>query len=216
VGITHAGPRLTNTVRFPRAARAAGLALGLAAALLAQSIPNLGDTTSPAPAEPGHALIGGVHETVNPANGSLTLSFDIPMPPGRGGFTPAFTIAYSSAGSHPFGSYGNNLDNMYAQQSLLSSDGWSYGAPVVTDSATEQTLAEQPNEECTVSSNYIAQMPDGSRQQLQLSVTGITQGTRPNPDDPCTDQFPNSPAAPWPAGPIQPRRSPITLSGTSR
>ena len=65
----------------------------LAASLLAQSIPNLGDTTSPAPAEPGHALIGGVHETVNPANGSLTLSFDIPMPPGRGGFTPAFTIS---------------------------------------------------------------------------------------------------------------------------
>ncbi len=45
-------------------------------------------------------------------------------------------------------------------------------------------------ETCTVSSAYIAQMPDGSRQQLQLSLTGRKDGTRPPGfDDPCDGQF---------------------------
>ncbi|HUX67168.1 MAG TPA: hypothetical protein VMV31_06745, partial [Terriglobales bacterium] len=129
----------------------------LSVSALAQNIPNLGDTTSPAPKAPGHALIGGPHEVVNPANGSVTFTFDIPLPPGRG-LTPAFSISYSSAGSHPFGSYGNDIANMYAQSSLFSSNGWSYGAPVLT-----YTTANLPSpdgaETCTVSSAYIAQMP---------------------------------------------------------
>ena len=162
-------------------------ALALAAALAAQNIPNPGDATSPAPAEPGHALLGEPHETVNPANGSLTIAFSLPLPPGRGGFTPAFTISYSSAGSHPFGSFGNDMANMYAQSSLFSSDGWSYGAPVLTYTTADIPLNDGSGMVCTTSSDYMAQMPDGSRQQLLLSDTGRASGNRPNPVEACDD-----------------------------
>ncbi|MGH3635982.1 MAG: hypothetical protein ACRDTS_18205, partial [Mycobacterium sp.] len=156
--------------------------IGWAAYASAQTIPNPGDATSPAPRTPGHALISGPHEVVNPANGSLTLTFNLPVPPGRG-LTPAFTISYSSAGAHVFGSYGNDLASMYAQSYLLSSDGWSYGAPVLTYATSDQ---ESPDgaETCTVSTNYEVQMPDGTRRPLLLSNTGRS-GRGPGYDDPC-------------------------------
>ncbi|HUX68511.1 MAG TPA: hypothetical protein VMV31_13570, partial [Terriglobales bacterium] len=71
--------------------------LGLGAAALAQGIPSVGDTTAPPPNLPGHALIAGPHEVVNPANGSVALTFPVAMPPGRQ-WTLPFSFFYSSNG----------------------------------------------------------------------------------------------------------------------
>ncbi len=155
----------------------------LAAAQGAAAIPNLGDTTSPAPKTPGHALIGGPHETVNPANGSVSFDFPIVMPQGRG-LTPTFNVSYSSAGSHPFTSFGNEAAAMYAQLSLFSSDGWSYGVPVLTYSTSDRPPLVDPQETCRVSTGYVIAMPDGEREQFNLSITGRV-GTPPEYDNPC-------------------------------
>src|SRR6185437_3544233 len=156
----------------------------LATAQNAASIPNLGDTTTPAPTTPGHALIVGPHEAVNPANGSVSFSFPVELPRGRG-FTPVFNITYSSAGSHPFSSFGNEQALMAAQTALYSSDGWSYGVPVLTYSTPERPSTHDPVETCIVSNGYVVEMPDGQRQELSLSVTGRKSGTPPpQPDNP--------------------------------
>ncbi len=41
------------------------------------------DTSTPVPGV-GHDYIGMVSETVNPANGSVSLRIGVPVPPGRG------------------------------------------------------------------------------------------------------------------------------------
>lgn len=151
----------------------------------AQALPNLGDTASPAPREPGHALIVGPHEVTDPANGSVTFTFKIPLPPGRG-FTPDFTISYSSAGSHVFDSYGNDIATMAAQQSLFSSDGWSYGVPVLTYTWYQQS--PDGAETCQVSTAHVVQMPDGSRKQLGISLTGQI-GVGAPPGDNCPQWY---------------------------
>ncbi len=54
----------------------------------------------------GGGAIKGIDEKfeVNPSNGTMTLSLEVPVTPGRNGFTPALGLSYDSgAGNGPFG-----------------------------------------------------------------------------------------------------------------
>ncbi|HWG37540.1 MAG TPA: hypothetical protein VN690_07465, partial [Terriglobales bacterium] len=139
-------------------------------------MPAVADSTSPAPKEPGHALVasrhGALQESVNPANGQLSLRYDLPLPPGLQ-LTPRFAIAYESSAS-------NYLENLAGgqQATLLASDGWSYTAPLLTFSLADQTPdpGNYPNFTCAVASNFVLQTADGAHHQLALTAVGESQG----------------------------------------
>lgn len=54
-------------------------------------------TATPIPGA-GHDYLGGVAETVNPVNGSVSIRIPVIMPPGRG-ITLPFSFAYDSNGA---------------------------------------------------------------------------------------------------------------------
>jgi hypothetical protein len=60
-------------------------------------ITNVDDTTSTPIEGAGHDYIKAMNETVNPANGSLSVRIQLPIPKGRG-ITPSFSIGYDSNG----------------------------------------------------------------------------------------------------------------------
>jgi len=173
----------------------------MAAAAWAQTgvaVPNVADATSPAPKEPGHALVhsrlGNLVESVNPANGQLSLRYALPLPPGMG-FTPKFAIAYESTASNYLGNLAGG-----AQQTMLASNGWSYTAPVLTYAVAQ--LAPDPGNfpdfTCTVTNDYVLQTGDGAHHQLALSTaaqtTAFNQFQVP-PQPPCGSD-PNNPSHP--------------------
>ena len=61
-------------------------------------ISTIGDDTSVPIPGAGHDYIKMLDETVNPANGSLSLRIQIPVPAGRG-FTLPFSINYDTSGT---------------------------------------------------------------------------------------------------------------------
>src|SRR5215472_16348116 len=75
-----------------------GLALFLGAvSAFAQIPPSDSTTATPIPGA-GHDYLGGFNETVNPANGFLSVRLNVAMPPGRG-ITLPFSFAYDSSGA---------------------------------------------------------------------------------------------------------------------
>ncbi|MGC2272701.1 MAG: hypothetical protein WA539_12025, partial [Candidatus Sulfotelmatobacter sp.] len=83
----------------------------------------------------GHDYIHMVNETVNPADGNVSVDINIPLPAGRGLSVP-FSIVYSSSNfgvmqrtqPNPYGSASNGSGNW----SFLSSAGWSYTLPMLS------------------------------------------------------------------------------------
>jgi hypothetical protein len=66
--------------------------------LQAQIISVTDTTSTPIPGE-GHSYIQMLNETVNPANGSVSLRLQLPTPQSRG-LTIPFGFAYDSTGAH--------------------------------------------------------------------------------------------------------------------
>ncbi|HWO27760.1 MAG TPA: hypothetical protein VNO32_03085, partial [Candidatus Acidoferrum sp.] len=62
----------------------------------AQLPPSSSTTSTPVPGA-GHDYLGGQADTVNPANGSISLRIPVIMPPSRG-ITLPFSFAYDSNG----------------------------------------------------------------------------------------------------------------------
>src|SRR5437879_628845 len=69
-------------------------------------ITSVNDATAPPTPGVGHDYIKMFGETVNPANGSVSLRIGVPMPRGRGLDVP-FSVSYSSGGVHHLESAGN-------------------------------------------------------------------------------------------------------------
>jgi hypothetical protein len=93
-------------------------------------------TSNPVPGV-GHDYIHMLNETVNPANGSVSLRIQVPIPKGRG-LTLPFAFAYDSAGiwapginsnSEPFFGLGSNPQ-------WDSEGGWSYLLPTASSTGT--------------------------------------------------------------------------------
>ena len=113
----------------------------LASASLAQILSVGDDTSTPIPGV-GHDYIRLLSETVNPANGSVSLRIQVPMPKARG-ITLPFSFAYDSNGvNHLIAVTGRA--SWISNGAFLSAGGWSYAVPLVSarqwTSTTRETL----------------------------------------------------------------------------
>ncbi|TAN24194.1 MAG: hypothetical protein EPN33_00010 [Acidobacteria bacterium] len=160
-------------------------ALALTLSASAQNIPTLADITLPAPTEPGHALIRGPHEAVDPASGQVTLRFAVPLPAEPGGWQPRFAITYSSAGAVFAGGRSTGGAFLYTQWSALASQGWNYTAPVLT--FNEIQTSPNGSSDCELSTDYVLERTDGQRDSFHLSDVG--DNTLNDPQDGCPQQY---------------------------
>jgi hypothetical protein len=148
-----------------------GIAL-LASAALAQ-LPNATNTTAtPAPGD--HDYLGSLIETVNPANGSVSVRVATRMPQGRQ-LTLPFSFAYDSNGAFYFGQRPDSAPPTYATilPVIGSQGGWSYSYPVMSFSGSSWKLpgTSEPPITCWGSTNYVFQDENGNRHNLGLSVS---------------------------------------------
>ena len=91
------------------------------------------DTSVPTPGL-GHDYIKLLSETVNPANGAVSLRIQIPMPPGRGLSVP-FSFSYDSNGAIFLTTAGVAAGTVKwtTNWGYLSQGGWSYSAPMLSE-----------------------------------------------------------------------------------
>jgi len=104
-------------------------------------------------------------ETVNPADGSLSVRIQVPVPKGRG-LTLPFSFAYDSNGIHYPGATTNGV--MYWGTDITpgyEQGGWRYTAPYLN---SQPISISSPA--CTYFINYILLTPSGARHALYLSA----------------------------------------------
>jgi hypothetical protein len=106
------------------------LAMSLGVASSAQ-IPSVTDVTTPPVPNAGHNYIEENVETVNPANGSLSVRIGVPLPPSRGLNIP-FSFAYDSGSAYfltqsPGPASGGSW---WSMSTPFSQGGWSYSVPI--------------------------------------------------------------------------------------
>jgi RHS repeat-associated protein len=102
------------------------------------------NTTTPPVSGAGHDYIKLLSETVNPANGSVSVQAGVPVPPGRG-ITFPFALTYDSNGVHVL--EGVSAPGSPAWQSNSAptfSGGWSYNLPYF-GWTEHQILSQNPN-----------------------------------------------------------------------
>jgi RHS repeat-associated protein len=133
-------------------------------------------TTTPRPGA-GHDYIQMLNETVNPANGSLSVRIAVPTPPGRGLSLP-LSIAYDSNGAsfiqqsvvfsgHPL--------LVYSNVGPFAQGGWSYTLPQLTDRVIQFTPSSPTGDGypiCTGTAGYTFTDSAGARDDLRLSNIG--------------------------------------------
>src|SRR5579862_3325188 len=116
--------------------------------LICTSLPCFGQamTNSGSPPMPGtgHDYLHGASETVNPANGSVSIRIPMPLPKGRGLNIP-FGINYNST---VFNAYEAANGPGY----LKSSPGWTYPLPTLSYSKLTNTVSGQ---KCYYYSDYV-------------------------------------------------------------
>jgi len=123
----------------------------------------------------GHNYINFLSETVDPGNGSLNVQIQVPVPPSRS-LTIPFSIAYDSNGnfhiqdSNPPGSVTGATDASY-----VSSNGWSYSAPLLSYYNTYNSAkwkiqnGFQIYSTCEYLGDFIFTDPSGGRHSLYLA-----------------------------------------------
>ncbi len=143
----------------------------------------VGDDTSTPIEGAGHNYIKSLSETVNPANGSVSLRIALPIPKGRGIMLP-FTINYDSNGIVNL-SAPSATPSWYSPMQgsdFQSSGGWNYGLPVLTSREWTKTLYDggtQGNKTvtCTFRAGYMFRDPLGGRHSFYLGNSGYQSGS---------------------------------------
>ena len=158
------------------------LFLILVAACQAQ-VNNVTDETSTPIEGAGHDYIKMLSETVNPANGSVSLRIQVPTPKGRG-ITIPFSFSYDSNSVHhliPYSSYGQAI--WTSNIGYLSQGGWNYSVPMASIGGYDQTAGDYPNfYTCVVSTNYMFSDGSGGQHALGLGTKNPPLGGNcPNP-----------------------------------
>jgi hypothetical protein len=159
------------------------------------------DQATPTPGV-GHDYVKMLGETVNPANGSVSLRINVPMPKGRQLSLP-FAFAYDSGGVHHMVAFGTHgVASWVSNLTYLSQGGWSYGVPEVSLALGSRTSA--PNTifcgisnpcTCYYYSDYVFQQPGGGWHALNISSAQSTAG---NPQ--CAYVVPGPPSTSYTSG----------------
>ena len=135
----------------------------------AQLGPVDGATATPIPGT-GHDYLQDMAETVNPADGSLSVRIKTPTPSGRGIAVP-FSINYDSNGVHePQDDLEGGVD-WASNTRYTSSAGWIYGMPRldVTAIIEHVTVNGKPSE-CLVLTSYSFQDSQGTRHSINAAT----------------------------------------------
>ncbi len=133
----------------------------------------------------GHDYIHMLDETVNPADGNVSVEISLPVPPGRG-LTIPFSIVYSSSN---FGVMQRTQPNPWnpssnfggGNYSFLTSSGWSYTFPTLSYVMAYQQSGQVTTDKgdvpgyCPYASNYIFQAP-GSARRHQMLLSNVYTG----------------------------------------
>ncbi len=129
------------------------------------------DTSTPVP-DAGHDYIHMLSETVNPANGAVSIRIQLPTPPGRGINVP-FAITYDSGKVHHFASPQVGLGGLTGDFSA-SSGGWGDTLPVLSHFTWQisipTTTGAASGQYCYYSTGYLFQDFAGTQHPLGLAV----------------------------------------------
>jgi hypothetical protein len=143
--------------------------LFLASACWAQ-LPPASDTTSPPNPGVGHDYIHAPVETVNPANGSVSIRIPVRVSPGRE-LTIPLSVAYDSTSEFYYGLGVGMGTPGYAKITNVpfSTGGWSYTLPFLTFLEESWMVNNgSKNLACTGRDNYVFQDPTGNRHDMDL------------------------------------------------
>ena len=142
----------------------ATLALASGDSLQAQITAMTDQTSTPIPGA-GHSYIQLLDETVNPANGSVSLRLNVPTQPGRGLNIP-FSFAYDSNGSHFLEAGAPGYAEWTSNTQFLASGGWSYSLPMLTLVGGSTEIGGRYY--CPYATGYVFQDARATRYPLQL------------------------------------------------
>lgn len=134
-------------------------------------ITNVTDTTSTPVPGAGHDYLGILNETVNPANGSLSVRISTPVPPGRK-LTVPFSFAYDSNGTvilQP------SFSDLFWATPLLQTT-WQNVVPTLSYSMIKVPNVPGGIAYCWVAYDYVYQDASGGRHPLYLSIYGPATG----------------------------------------
>jgi RHS repeat-associated protein len=173
-------------MRITRALLLSSAFLLVFANLSSGQITNVTDDTSTPIEGAGHDYIKMLSETVNPANGSVSLRIQVPIPQGRG-ITIPFSFSYDSnsvnhllPGSPP--NYGTV--NWQSNTGYLSQGGWSYSVPMASYSWSSVTAGTYPTfYTCSTLTNWMFRDTSGGQHALGLGFQYGAQGET-CPDNP--------------------------------
>jgi hypothetical protein len=149
-----------------------GLLLLLAPVAFGQ-VTTIGDDTSTPVPGAGHDYIKMLSETVNPANGSVSVRINVPVPNSLG-ITIPFSFAYDSNGVWYTDDIGGGSAGWMTSGNYLASGGWSYSVPMLTATNASQ-IQNGGNSSCSYWINYIFQDPTAARHALALSYVPSNQ-----------------------------------------
>lgn len=143
-------------------------------------IPQEADTTSTPTIGVGHDYIHAPLETVNPANGSVSIRIPVRMPAGRQ-LTVPFSFAYDSNGANYLNTriVGSLVGLGWTTSSaVFSQGGWSETVPMMSVGSVVYsvpgTILPNTTQTCGAFVNYVFQDQDGDRHDLDLSIVGYT------------------------------------------
>jgi YD repeat-containing protein len=124
----------------------------------------------------GHDYIHMLDETVNPANGSVSLRLKTPMPEGRRLSIP-FGFSYDSSGFWHLTSDGANDGGSIwiSDATILSQGGWSYSTPLVSYFGFSVPWFNGGGT-CSITSSFLFQDWAGGRHGLGISTSSDGQG----------------------------------------
>lgn len=134
-------------------------------------ITTINDTTSTPVEGVGHDYIKMLSETVNPANGSVSLRIQLPTAKGRGISLP-FSIAYDTQGVNLLEQYITQYQGgayWTSHKGYLSQGGWSYAVPMLSGSMWTKQEGTYPNWiNCNITSSFVLTDVTGARHSLPI------------------------------------------------
>lgn len=166
-------------------------------AVFAQLPPRSDTTSTPLP-NSGHDYIHAPVETVNPANGSLSIRIAVPMPPNRG-LTVPFSFAYDTNGVNYVATGSDGSPIYWTTKATLTQGGWSYTVPAMSVMGIAYTVSApnnppDDNQTCELLTSYVFQDAGGNRHNMNIATSGIVgRGVGGNCSDSSTggyDQIP--------------------------